>query len=438
MKAQKSETINHAEEAGARLRALLSVIAVVVGLVYVVIDWLNGIPGGTFFYVLVVALGGLSMYLNYRKRYFTSSAVLMAGVNAVVFVFADSDHQNQGYSIYFLCTSITALALFGYQHIKVGFGFAVLSLILMLLSLLYDFGFVPVRVVPGELASMYLVLNVTVSLVTVVSILYSLLRLNHKVHRELENDAIQLKQGQADISAKNQELIKANEELDRFVYSVSHDLRAPLRSVLGLLNIYALSHSQEERSEILKLVRSRVDKLDMFIREILDFSRNARMGVQAGPVRLLSVVHEVLESIGYIRGFDAITFDLDLPQEAVSTDGDRLRVVLNNLLVNAVKYADPSKVPNRVSVRGSVNEAALHITVSDNGIGIHPERLPRIFDMFYRAHDHAEGSGLGLYIVKEIVTKMGGQIQVKSQPGEGTTFDIDLPFSAGKENSRSV
>jgi signal transduction histidine kinase len=181
-----------------------------------------------------------------------------------------------------------------------------------------------------------------------------------------------------------------------------------------------------------------VDKLDMFIREILDFSRNARMGVRAGPVSLLSVVRDVLESIGYIRGFDAITFDLDLPQETVSTDSDRLRVVLNNLLVNAVKYADPSKVPSRVSVRGSVNATALHITVSDNGIGIHPERLPRIFDMFYRAHDHSEGSGLGLYIVKEVVTKMGGQIQVKSQPGEGTTFDIDLPFSAGKERSGSV
>jgi signal transduction histidine kinase len=438
MKYREPEIVDHAERAGARLRFLLSVIAMSVGMIYVVVDRLNGVSGSTHFYAGVVALGALSMFLNRKRRYFYSSVVLMAGINIIVFIFADSDHQNQGYSIYFLVTAITALALFGYSHIAVGFAFSGLSLVLMLASLLTDFDFVTVRTVPEEVATMYLVLNVATSLITAVSILYSLLLLNHLVHKEIEKDAIQLKQGKAEISAKNQELMKANEELDRFVYSVSHDLRAPLRSVLGLLNLYSLSQSQEERNGILQLVRGRVDKLDVFIREILDFSRNARVDIQTTWIQLDSLVKEVLESIGYIKGFDAVTFRIDLPEEAVATDVDRLRVVLNNLLVNSVKYADASKERSEVTVQGRLNATALHLTVSDNGIGIHPERLPRIFDMFYRAHDHSDGSGLGLYIVREVIAKMGGQVRVSSQQGIGSTFDISLPLSSAAERPSAV
>jgi signal transduction histidine kinase len=76
--------------------------------------------------------------------------------------------------------------------------------------------------------------------------------------------------------------------------------------------------------------------------------------------------------------------------------------------------------------------------VSDNGIGIHPERLPRIFDMFYRAHDHSDGSGLGLYIVREVIAKMGGQVRVSSQQGIGSTFDISLPLSSAAERPSAV
>ena len=113
----------------------------------------------------------------------------------------------------------------------------------------------------------------------------------------------------------------------------------------------------------------------------------------------------------------------------VKADKNRLAVVLNNLMANAIKYHDPKKAVQWIKVEVSNSNGTLKVKVSDNGMGIDPEHHDKVFDMFYRGTLHSNGSGLGLYIVRETVAKMNGTISLDSKPGEGSSFLITLPVS---------
>ena len=229
------------------------------------------------------------------------------------------------------------------------------------------------------------------------------------------------------ILRQNELLAKANTELDQFVYSVSHDLRAPLSSILGLTNVYRLTDQAAEKESIVRYIRERANNLDAFIREILDYSRNSRTLLRCQPVNMLQVVNEVVNGLTYMQGFERVEMRIDIhPELLVSTDRERLKVILNNLVTNAVKYSDASK-SSFVSLSVSSDLRRYMIQVKDNGIGIRDEFHKKIFEMFFQAHDHARGSGLGLYIVKETVEKLQGSISLQSEYGVGTTFTLVLP-----------
>jgi PAS domain S-box-containing protein len=230
------------------------------------------------------------------------------------------------------------------------------------------------------------------------------------------------------ILKQNELLAKANTELDQFVYSVSHDLRAPLSSILGLTNVYQLTTDAAEKATLVKLIRDRANILDTFIRDILDYSRNSRTILKLQTVNILQVVQEVVDSLSYMSGLNRIQLDIDVsPEIELTTDRERLKVVFSNLLGNAVKYSSTSK-ESVIKVSSAISGQTLSLSVADNGIGIQPEHLPKIFDMFYQAHDTAQGSGLGLYIVRETVEKLHGTILVESKYGIGSIFTIQLPI----------
>jgi PAS domain S-box-containing protein len=240
-------------------------------------------------------------------------------------------------------------------------------------------------------------------------------------------DIHERKLGEEKILRQNELLAKANTELDQFVYSVSHDLRAPLSSILGLTNVYRLTTQPSEKESIVNYIRERANNLDGFIREILDYSRNSRTMLRCEPVNLLMLVKEVINGLSYMQGFDRVKMQLDIHAELlVFTDPERLRVIFNNLLSNAVKYSDTTK-ESFVILHASTDRQHFTIQIRDNGIGIREEFHKQIFDMFFQAHDHARGSGLGLYIVKETVEKLHGSIGLQSEYGVGTTFTLVLP-----------
>jgi PAS domain S-box-containing protein len=242
-------------------------------------------------------------------------------------------------------------------------------------------------------------------------------------------DINERKLAQEKILRQNELLAKANKELDQFVYSVSHDLRAPLSSILGLTNVYGISDDQEEKNKIVRLISERANTLDLFIREILAYSRNSRTELNIQKVCILEVVNEVIASLAYMQGFDRMWIKKNIPPDLhIMTDRERLKVILSNLIANAVKYSDVNK-DSFIDITAVVDNATLTIDVEDNGVGIATEHTSRIFEMFYQAHETAHGSGLGLYIVGETAQKLHGTVSVKSEYAVGSIFSIKLPLS---------
>lgn len=224
------------------------------------------------------------------------------------------------------------------------------------------------------------------------------------------------------------ELQKVNFELDSFVYHASHDLRSPLRSVLGLIDIYRLEESRKIKGECIEKIESSVKRLDNLVVELLSISRNDRIN---DPHRYISILTEVNYSISsYYNASDTTGLEIRskiLEPVKFYSDPTRVRIILNNLISNAIKYRSFHKEESYIYIEAIVDEEKMILKVADNGEGIEKSKVPNIFDMFYRATEKSEGSGLGLYIVKKVADKLNAQIDVQSEELEGTTFVVTIP-----------
>lgn len=237
-------------------------------------------------------------------------------------------------------------------------------------------------------------------------------------------------QANESLQTQNEELLKINRELDSFVYSVSHNLKAPLMSVLGLLNLAKMEDEKHGNvfTQYFGMMERSIHKLDDTLKEILEYSRNARNELTVERVDIRKVINDNLERMQYLPGSELITKDVYIEGDAeLFSDSYRLSVIFNNLISNAIKYSDPYKPNQFLHIMVSVTEDRLTVEFEDNGIGIDNQYLKKVFDMFFRATLQKEGAGLGLYIVKETVEKLHGSIKIDSQPGIGTRFKIDLP-----------
>ena len=241
-------------------------------------------------------------------------------------------------------------------------------------------------------------------------------------------DISDLKRSKLLLHEKNDELKKINAELDRFVYSASHDLRAPLTSLLGLVNVAMLENSNAELNNYLELMKGSVHKLDDLISDIIHFSRNARLDITPEPVHFENLLQETFDNLKYLPSASEVETIINIePYVNFYSDPKRLRILFNNLISNAFRYHDSSKDSPFIKVQVGFAQKHTEIIVSDNGKGIHPEHVDKVFDMFFRATEDSQGSGLGLYIVKETVDKLQGTIHVESVAREGTTFTVRIP-----------
>jgi PAS domain S-box-containing protein len=247
-------------------------------------------------------------------------------------------------------------------------------------------------------------------------------------------DVTHLREQDRRIRELNTELMRVNQELDRFVYSTSHDLRAPLVSLAGLVNVSRLSQSEEDRRRYLDLMDKSIQRLDHFIRDVICYSRNARLEVAQQAIDFESLIGGVFQSLQYLEGADTLLREVEVSESrAFYSDPSRIEIILSNLISNAIRYRDVSKPQCRLHLRVCVGEAGAEIIASDNGIGIDPNYHDRIFDMFFRASKLSQGSGIGLYIVREAVHRLGGEISISSQPGQGASFRILLPHPEAAE-----
>jgi signal transduction histidine kinase len=205
-------------------------------------------------------------------------------------------------------------------------------------------------------------------------------------------------------------------------------MRAPLSTLLGLLEVAERSKDIGEMKTYFELMRDRIFTMEGFIREITDYSRNARLDLDIKQYELIEIVDETVESFDFLAKEAGVEVNLNVPKDlSIKTDRSRLTVVLNNLVSNAIKYGDGEKNNPMLSISAQNGHGSVRIEIEDNGVGIEPQYLDRIFDMFFRASVNSKGSGLGLYIVQETLDKLGGSVDCESIYKKGSKFTITLP-----------
>jgi len=236
-------------------------------------------------------------------------------------------------------------------------------------------------------------------------------------------------------SRKNEtiELAKKKEHLDQFIFKTTHDLRSPIHSAMGLLNLLEKA-PEEERATYLQMTRNTLLKLESLIEEVNNLYKVDKMAVKNEKVDFKKLVEGEIAVLKNHPHASNIHFELEYTEETtLFSDELRIRTIFGNILSNAVKYSDDRKQKSYVCINAKVEEDFLTVTISDNGIGIAKENIDHIFEIFFRATSEGNGTGLGLHIVKDTITRLHGTIEVKSDLGEGTQFKVSIPnliFSA--------
>jgi signal transduction histidine kinase len=245
--------------------------------------------------------------------------------------------------------------------------------------------------------------------------------------RALNDEINTRKDAEEKIARTNRELSKRNTELDNFVYSVSHDLRAPIASVLGLINLAKKDKDISMKDKYLEMINKSALQQDDFIKEILDQSRNSRLEVKREEILFEPLIDETFSQLKFATSAgQSVERIINVEQkQPFYSDRWRLKVILNNIISNAIRYRNGKDPVIKVDV--TINENLASVAIHDNGKGIDEEHLPNIYKMFYRATDDGAGSGLGLYIVKEAVDKLNGQIDIQSEVGKGTVVRFAIP-----------
>jgi len=176
-------------------------------------------------------------------------------------------------------------------------------------------------------------------------------------------------------------------------------------------------------------IEKSIEKLENVIRSMIQYSRNSRLETAYEPVNIRAIAEECIADVKFMQGADSVNFQFDIPpQDIVNSDPRRLKIIMDNLICNSIKYRDPRKDVRTVQLRFERLKTSWTLEVIDNGIGIDKKYLSRIFEMFYRGTDRAIGSGLGLYIVHETVARLYGHIHVDSELGAWTRFVVTVPY----------
>lgn len=226
-----------------------------------------------------------------------------------------------------------------------------------------------------------------------------------------------------------QDLLYKNAELDTFVYRASHDLRGPIASLLGLYLIVQYEIKEEKALYFFEMFNKQIIRLNEIVLALINLTKIKESHVNKVPIQFMEIVNDTMDSLRHLPGFSDIQFNVKVNvKKEFKSDKSMITTIIQNLIENAIKYSKATVVaPVKVLIESHRN-ATLTILVEDKGIGIGKDIQGRVFDMFYRGHEISKGSGLGLYILKNVVEKLKGKITLESQVSVGTTFIVELPY----------
>ncbi len=239
-----------------------------------------------------------------------------------------------------------------------------------------------------------------------------------------------------DLELANKNLSEINEELDNFIYRSSHDLIAPVKSVKGLLEIMKIS--KDNNPEYFKMLEGRILRLEQIISEINNYIKSSKKPVAHEEIELKGLVEDVFDDLEYYEEAHRVKFINNMPEGTfIDSDKERWKIILSNLLQNSIKYFDPGKESPFVAVTLSLDGDLLTLTVEDNGRGIPAKYQQKVFDIFFRASEGTEGTGLGLFLVKRMSAILGAEIQLTSN-SQGTKVSLELPIHKVKFRQASL
>jgi PAS domain S-box-containing protein len=240
-------------------------------------------------------------------------------------------------------------------------------------------------------------------------------------------DITQQKRAEEMLRHTLKELKRRNHELDNYVYKVSHDLRAPLVSILGLINLTKMENEPSSVKHYLSLIENRVNKLDDFIKSVLNHSKTLNSEIKIVRINFSSIVSNCIEELRYLPNLEKLRISVNVNEDIeFYSDEVRIAIVFKNFISNAIKFLNPFAEMSFLDFNIEVTEQRAKIVIEDNGSGIEEQYLTRIFEMFFRGTAKSDGSGLGLYIVKQTIERLEGSVTVESEVGKGTRFRILL------------
>jgi PAS domain S-box-containing protein len=231
-------------------------------------------------------------------------------------------------------------------------------------------------------------------------------------------------QQQIDLLKSKKNLETVNKELDTFVYKASHDLKGPVSTIMGLLNLIKMDQGQNP--QYMSMLEHKCKMLNLTLDKLINATHVKENSLTISKVYLEDVINEVVEELKMELNKTEVLYDFDLNGSQIHSDYKLVKLIFSNIIQNSLTYTSNKVIP-AIKISSKYVNNTLEIKIKDNGEGIEKEALPNVFNMFYRGSIRSEGSGLGLYLTNKAVDKLNGKIKIKSKVGNGTTLKLQIP-----------
>ncbi|WKK73620.2 ATP-binding protein [Marivirga salinae] len=259
------------------------------------------------------------------------------------------------------------------------------------------------------------------------------LSINNKLQELNQALEARVEKRTAKIKDTIQKLQQTNKDLDTFTYKTSHDLKGPISRIKGILALARFENPEAKTDKYLDLIEKTTKEMDILLSKLTQVHNIYNSKVEYNAIDIPTIFKEVMEKISPLVEQSKFKFQFDLKNEnELKTDEKMLELILLNLLENALIYADDKKPQQEIKLSTLKKENIFSLSIEDNGVGIPEKQLPRIFEMFFRGSEKSIGNGLGLYLVKVAVEKIGGTLKVETKEFEFTRFTIEFPLKGWK------
>jgi signal transduction histidine kinase len=395
-----------------------------------VIFLLSGLPDvffgvwETLWYLIPgVGICIVSYLLNRRGKGGIAGNVFAAGISLLIFLMSITSEKGTEVHLYYLPFVIGLPFLINYSDKRQLLAHMAHIALFWLFVIFYDYSAFILYHLPANQILIIGQVNMVLSVFFCLFFAFMIINTNRNSEKAILTSEEKLR-------LQNENLSKGNRELDKFVYSISHDLRSPVASILGLTTLAKQAETAAEAQEYTILMERSLIRMESYIQDILDYSRNTRLKVTHTCIDFPKEIEESVRRNQSIPDYQSVEVGIQINRsDAVDfyTDQYRLKIILDKIISNAFYYQRPDETHKQVQIVSNVSARQAVIRVIDNGMGIASEDIEKIFSMFYRSNVNKPGSGLGLYIARESANRIGGTITGRSGEGKGSEFTIILP-----------